>query len=466
MAFPQIVSESSGAQTSNSTSHSVTLPATVAAGNLLRVAMAFDGNPTVTWDDSTAGTWTLLRQGNNGSICKLVNYVKVADGTEGGLTLTVTTSASEQSVYRAVAYNQWEGTLSGGVAVVATASTGTSTSPNPPALTTGWGAVDTLYLEVVSVDNGNRSVTAASANYTGLFSDASNGTAGVCLGSARRELAAASDDPGVMTISASDEWVAVTIGIRGSALSTATGSYSGAWRVQNNATGSRSGAWSIRNEASGSRAGAWSVRNGSTATASGAWSIRNEGSGTYAGAWSVEGLANATGSHSGAWSIRNTASETLGGAWSIRGEQSGGYGGAWSVQGLTGATADYSGAWTVSNATQATYSGAWSVRASAVGSSVGAWSIRNAVAGGYASAWSVDSAVQSVTGSYAGAWSVRSSAQGDYSAAWSVDDGGASTPATAGGTAPRRRPAWVIPLPPLERQPLEDEEALLLAGAL
>lgn len=221
MAFPSIRSEATGAQTSNTTTHSVALPATVSEGDLLRVAMSFDGNPTVTWDNSTAGTWTLLSAANNGSICKQVNYIKVADGTEGGLTLSVTTSATEQSVYRAVAYTSWGGTLSD-VAVSATPATGVSTAPNPPSLTSGFGAVDTLWIEVFTVDNGTRSVTAASANYTNLFSDASGGTAGVVLGSARRELAAATEDPGTATISASDDWIATTIAIRGTNAQTLT----------------------------------------------------------------------------------------------------------------------------------------------------------------------------------------------------------------------------------------------------
>lgn len=464
MAFPQLASESSGSQTSNTTSHSVTLPATVPAGALLRIAMSFDGNPTVTWDNSTAGAWTLLRQGNNGSICKLVNYVKVADGTEGGLTLTIATSASEQSVYRAVAYTNWEGTIGGGVAVVATAATGASATPNPPALTTGWGAVDTLFIEVVGVDNGNRSVTAASANYTNLFSDASGGTAGVVLGSARRELTADSDDPGTMTLSASDDWVAVTIAIRGSNLSTATGSHAGSWSVRNSQTGSKAGAWSVRNEATGSRAGSWSVRNGATGSASGAWSIRNSATGSYAAAWSVDGLSNATGGYSSAWSVRNSTTGAASGAWSVRNAQTGSYSAAWSIQGLMSASAAFAGAWSVANQSQGSHAGAWSVRASEAGAYSGAWSIRNAATGAHSGAWSVDG-LANATGSYSGGWSVRNTAEGAYVGAWSVA-GDVAPPPSAGGAAMKARPAWRPAMPPVEWVPLEDDEALVLANAL
>lgn len=85
---------------SASTTHNVTMPGTVAAGDLLICIIAFDGNPTL---GTTPTGWTYLNAQNNGSTVKMAVYYKVADGTEDGTTVNFPTSSSEQAaaqVYR------------------------------------------------------------------------------------------------------------------------------------------------------------------------------------------------------------------------------------------------------------------------------------------------------------------------------------------------------------------------------
>lgn len=215
MAFPVVQLATTGAETGNTTAHAIAIPATVNAGDLLIAMIVFDGAPTVTWDQSTAGTWTLIHNTPNGTACRGVAYAKVADGTEGGLTLSITTSASEQSVYRCVRINQWNGALATGLAN-GTAATGTSTTPNPPAVTPSWGSDDHLWIAICYYDFGTTTVSAYPANFTeGQFNDTSGGGAGCGLGSSRRQLATNTQDPGTYTISASRAWVAQTLAIRG-----------------------------------------------------------------------------------------------------------------------------------------------------------------------------------------------------------------------------------------------------------
>lgn len=216
MASPIVYDSNNGSQTGNTTSHTVNLPATVTAGQLLVVWMAFDGNPTVTWDNASHGTWTgYIDTPGPSSACKLVVRAKVATGTEGGGTLTIGTSASEQSVHRSVAIGTWEGTLAGGINVP-TAATGTSSTPNPPVATDSWGTVDRKTMAICGAD-GARTVSAYPANYTlNQFSDSSAGGAGIGLGSCgRNQTSVGVQDPGTFTISASDQWVASTVSVRG-----------------------------------------------------------------------------------------------------------------------------------------------------------------------------------------------------------------------------------------------------------
>lgn len=214
MAIPTNWDSKTGAQTSNTTSHPVTLPAVV-SGQLLYVAMSFDGQPTVTWDNSTAGTWTTYVNTTVGTAHRLYIAAKVSDGTEGGKRLNITTSASEQSVFRAVSVQNWEGTLAGGLNIPA-AATGVTTTPNPPAATDSWGTVDRKTVSVMCCDNGTRTISAYPSGYTlNQFGDTSGGTGGSVLGAAGRNANEGSQNPGTFTISASDDWVAATISIKG-----------------------------------------------------------------------------------------------------------------------------------------------------------------------------------------------------------------------------------------------------------
>lgn len=213
ISLPNLRDSASGANTAGGTSHSVDMPATVEAGDLLIAMIAFDGTPTVTWDNSTAGTWSDYIDAD-GPACHLTIKAKVADGTEDGKTLTIGTSASEQSVNRVVCYKDWEGTLGGGLNIP-TGTTGTSTTPDPPVATDSWGSVKRATIAVCGVDR--REVTAFPTNWTdNQFADNSLGPSGCSLGTAKTSGIEDVQNPGTFTIDASDGWVAATISIKGS----------------------------------------------------------------------------------------------------------------------------------------------------------------------------------------------------------------------------------------------------------
>lgn len=196
VAFPSIESSTSNTNSSG-TSHTINLPSIKDKGKLLLVTIGTSSNPTITWPTG----WTQLFSAAQGTNLTLASAYKVAAGTEGS-SITVTTSASVTSScqsYTVITYQ--------GVPVTTTAVTGAATTnPDPPSLTSGFGAVNTLWL-VLAGDSVN--VTAYPSLYTGV---AVTGTTPYLAG-AYRQLNAASEDPEVFT-AASGNWVANTIAIK------------------------------------------------------------------------------------------------------------------------------------------------------------------------------------------------------------------------------------------------------------
>ena len=204
MAFPQVAAVNGGGNTTNTTSHTVNLPSGIVSGNLLLVFFASDGTPTITFPSG----WTQLFQTAGGTDVKFGAWYRIADGTEGA-TITVTTSASECSNHTSYRITGYSGTPE-----VGTSATGNSTTPNPPSLTPSWGAKDTLWFACQGND-GSTATTAYPTNYTNGRNDnnsVSDPTASVAT--ARRELNAASEDPGTFTIATARNWVANTVAVK------------------------------------------------------------------------------------------------------------------------------------------------------------------------------------------------------------------------------------------------------------
>jgi len=210
LAAPAVASVTETAFGTDTTNHYINMPATVDVGDLLIVLFTNDGSATVTTPDG----WTQLASTANGSAVRLSVYYKIAEGTEGGTTVNFVTSVAEQAAAQVYRITNWHGTTP---PEISTAATGLSTRPNPASLNpVGWDVADTLWLAVAGQDRGDQSgTTAYPASYTdGTSTLSSNGLGNCRTHSARRVLAAASENPGAFTIPASEEWVAFTIAVR------------------------------------------------------------------------------------------------------------------------------------------------------------------------------------------------------------------------------------------------------------
>lgn len=188
MAFPQIRSEGSWANGAGDTTHDILIPATVVAGDRIVVGLIFgngSGQATATWP----GAWTSL---GSQSITQMSSYVryKVADGTEGGTTIAVTSDVATRSAAKV-----WVISGAGGIECTAP-RLDTDANINPDGITATWGSADNLFLTLFMLD-GSQNLTAFSSGYTGTGSQA-DGTSCIVAWQ-RKESAAASDTPGLAT---------------------------------------------------------------------------------------------------------------------------------------------------------------------------------------------------------------------------------------------------------------------------
>jgi len=208
VAFPTVASELGGNEATNDTSYTITGITGATAGQRLLVFLACDGVPTTgTWPTDWVQRKRILA---DASAAVLEIWEKVsADGTETDFGITL--SASEMKAHRTM---RIASSHASAAVEVSTGVVGTSTTPDPDSLTPSWGSNDTLWFAVTGTD-AQPSVTSYPTSY-GLYqsSDHAASSGGAHVGKAGRELAAASDNPGTFTIGSSQEWAAVTVGVR------------------------------------------------------------------------------------------------------------------------------------------------------------------------------------------------------------------------------------------------------------
>jgi hypothetical protein len=229
VAFPTIVDADTktGTVTSNTNVWTITYPTNLVAGDLVVLLVAFDGDPgfsfaTYTTSNSLQGEWVTGLAMNGGVLCFIAN------GTESGtFTMTLAAGASEQGAWRILRITNWYGVMapggfnlgngqvdSDGVAISISAN-GTTNVPNPPSLDpANWATEDTLWLAAMVADT-SRTVSVYPSNFPDRRAAlVSGGATGATLGFATLGSASGSIDPGTFTISAADDWAAITVAIR------------------------------------------------------------------------------------------------------------------------------------------------------------------------------------------------------------------------------------------------------------
>lgn len=202
MAFPTVVNTNTSVTTPASTTHTVSLPASIVAGNLLMIFFATADIPSIT----TPANWNLLRnkQETLGGTTQQSIFYKVATGSEGA-TVSITTGTSFRSAHATYQISDYSGNPQ-----ASTGASGITGNPNPDTLTPSGGSQD--YLWIVCGTCRSQTFSSAPTNYTNLVTIATSSQ--VAVGTARRSLNASSEDPGNFTITGGDnEWTAVTVAV-------------------------------------------------------------------------------------------------------------------------------------------------------------------------------------------------------------------------------------------------------------
>lgn len=206
-ASPIVAATATSVNETNSAG-TVTLPAS-SAGDLLIVAVNIEGNAS----SSTPSGWTALGSkvdGGSGDRPKLQVFYKVAGGSEG-TSLAITGAAWG-------AYLAWRITGYQGTPEIQTynhgGANGTGNTADPPSITPTWGSAPNLYIAIAATLDAT--VTAAPSGYTGLIATetTSHGSIDAAIGGAYLRATSSSEDPGTMSLGATNIRVAATIAVR------------------------------------------------------------------------------------------------------------------------------------------------------------------------------------------------------------------------------------------------------------
>ena len=211
--FPTIQSVTSTSFPTDSTTHNVQMPATVNAGDLLIVFFADHGTPGMNYPSGWTFFFGWSSWGGTGN--KFWMFAKRASGTEGGTTVNFQTSAAVKAAAQVYRITGWRdsGTITNDIEYANAGAA--STSPNPSSLNpTHWDVENTLWIASYGAD-GDNDATAFPANYAGgTYTESDHSATSTSMGSAWRNLAAASEDPGSFTIAASAFWIASIVAVR------------------------------------------------------------------------------------------------------------------------------------------------------------------------------------------------------------------------------------------------------------
>lgn len=203
MAFPVVEATNTSVTAVAGTTHTVSLPASISAGDLLIIFIRAASN-----FFSTPSGWTFLESESLNGYSFVV--YKIADGTEGA-SVNITSTGSTKT-----AHNSYR--ISGANPTNPIASIGATNTIDPPSLNGQFGVDDLLWLVMASTDRTDNTFSAPT-NYTNAITAetaaASSDTGNVRLSTARRSLNALSEDPGTWGSTGTlDNPHAITLAIR------------------------------------------------------------------------------------------------------------------------------------------------------------------------------------------------------------------------------------------------------------
>lgn len=207
-ASPTVQSVTEYSLDSNASTHNVSYPATVNAGDLLVAVFCSDGNPDIGWP----GSWVeIVEAGQSGTTGYAIAYLDAA-GTESG-TFAVTLTSSERAAAAVYRITGAEDPATQAPEVQATTYTTASSSYDPPNITPTGGSKDYLFIAAATKEAA-ATVSAFPTSYTNTGETAGQTNAAGCqVGYSERQLTASSENPSAMTLTAGEIGAAHTIAV-------------------------------------------------------------------------------------------------------------------------------------------------------------------------------------------------------------------------------------------------------------
>lgn len=223
MASPTVATSATSATSTAGTNHVVTLPASIAAGDLILICMSL-GSTSATLN--THADYTELLDENAAVGLKIL--YRWAAGGESNPTFVSTASTRDATVALRIT-----GALNPATQPpeIGTTSTASSAAPDPPAVTPTGGSKDYLFITFCGsageqADDGTY-CTSFPTSYVVANLQKTCGVAGTNLGGmialAGRQLTASTDNPGVFAVSENATWRAQTIAVHPTSVASVTG---------------------------------------------------------------------------------------------------------------------------------------------------------------------------------------------------------------------------------------------------
>ncbi len=215
MAFPSIRSQATDNSTSAETTHTVNLPATIAAGDTILVIIRVAVAGAIGWPD--ANWHELLDASPDGSDDQIGIAWKKADGSEGGTTISVTSGNGKYVSVAAAFRDAFDPSIT--PPVLGTVGIGTTPDePNAGDCAPGVGAKDFYWWTHYSMSGEQSGITAYPGSYTldqsGIVTSGTGGlpATNCTMATAGRQLNAASENTGVWDVTGTlIDWAAYTI---------------------------------------------------------------------------------------------------------------------------------------------------------------------------------------------------------------------------------------------------------------
>lgn len=212
MAFPTVDAVNGNNSAGTTTNHVCALPSGInVSGKRILVFLttrANGENPTF------PSGWSVVSQGQIDTTFGVGTLVQhVTDGTEGYTgdgsdTITATTTSACGSANTSFL-------ISGSAAVEAGgASSNRTGAPDSGSFSPSWGGADTLWIAAALIGAGQSATFGYPASYTNDRLDRWNNSSGAMVMTARRTLAASSEDPGAFSLSTSRSWRAITVALQ------------------------------------------------------------------------------------------------------------------------------------------------------------------------------------------------------------------------------------------------------------